>query len=147
MNRMINDITKDVDMLECHPLTWWFHLVFFMIAGMCMIVITIISNELIIMHVMFICFSIITIYFALSMPRRIIFNNEYVCLNWPWFTWQIPVEDILRINVKEYRLKVVFISIIRKDSFINLPIPFDWSLQKINYENVLAEIMRKFKKG
>lgn len=158
--------------LKCHPVMWYFMMVFYLFVSFMSIgwpfyciyeelptepihftMRSFIANSslfgLFILFVMasiflFLYLFLRSLHGLITCPRRILIDDSAICIFMPFFTWRIPVDEILRIKVKKYRIKDVFITIIRKKAFINLPIEFDWNFQSTDYETVLVELVKRF---
>ena len=141
---MVEPKRADIIILECHPGIWWLHTILFLAATVLMIYVVCAMSPPTLIIVMAMGFSIFCFYGIISLPRKIVANSSSVIVIWPWFTWRISTEKIIKIIVTPYRIKCVFITIVRKKSFFNMPLMFTWSLKSGDYEKMLTDIVKRF---
>jgi hypothetical protein len=161
---------KSIVELKCHPFMWYFMMVFhlFMLCLSIGLPYNYIYKEMpkapvhftirsfmansslpglfifIVLASIPIFLFIMSLYHLITFSKRIVINDSAICIFMPFFTWRIPLDEILRIKVKQYKIKYVFITIIRKNALINLPIPFNWYFQSTDNETVLIDLVKRF---
>lgn len=130
--------------LKCHPLLWWINFIIGFSLSIFVIVVTIkfIIIKWPVHATIASCFFLIPFYLLLSLPRKIIVDDYFINIIWPWKECHLSRNRVKSIKVKKHRLKSVFIVISLKGNlFCNfIPIRFDWNFQPEDYSHMLKEI-------
>ncbi len=135
---------------ECHPFIWWMYFVLGLSLSIFAAIVTILffRNKLFIPAIIVLCFLPLPVYMLFSLPRKIIVDDNFIHIIWPWKEFHFSRKLIKSIRIKEHRIKSVYIFIRLKNNILSnyVPLRFDWNLQSQDYTPML-ELLEKIGEG